>query len=79
MDAITGKKAGAKRIARPLIIRGRLREKKKKKRGKRKKEGQKEGGEKKENFTRERKENIGDDLYLDTIRRGMMSGQRGIG
>lgn len=75
MDAITGKKAGAKRIARPLIIRGRLRKKKKKGR----KRDRKREGKKKENFTRERKENIGDDLYLDTIRRGMMSGQRGIG
>lgn len=78
MDAITGKKAGAKRIARPLIIRGRLRKKKKKEEKGRKRDRKREG-KKKENFTRERKENIGDDLYLDTIRRGMMSGQRGIG
>lgn len=62
------KKGEAKRIVRPLIIRGRLRKKGKKGKKKGKKERRRKKRER-ENFTREEKEeeNIGDDLYFDTI------------
>lgn len=60
------KKGEAKRIARPLIIRGRLRKKERKKGGEKERERERKG---RENFTREEKEaeNIGGDLYFDTI------------
>lgn len=60
------KKGEAKRIARPLIIRGRLRKKERKKGGEKERERERKG---RENFIREEKEaeNIGGDLYFDTI------------
>lgn len=60
------KKGEAKRIARPLIIRGRLRKKERKKGREEERERERKG---RENFIREEKEaeNIGGDLYFDTI------------